>query len=184
MKKTTKYAPDNVDVSILDELQRDSRLSSAQVAARVGLSSTHCWRRISRLRRLGFVQEFEARLDRRKLGFDLVVFTQVRIASASHVNLNRICDALAALDEVIECYAIFGAYDFILKVVARDLASYQEFIHSRVSKIEGVEDVVSTMTLKELKSTSRLPLAPSRAKGIECAPRSPDKAAVVLEDVA
>jgi Lrp/AsnC family transcriptional regulator len=149
---------DDVDLKILALLQRDASASVAEIAEGVGLSQSPCWRRIQRLERDGFIRGRVAVLDRKKLGFNLDVFVQVRFTRESASTLADFEAAIRAEPEVLECYMLMGEVDFLLRVVTRDVESFEEFLRQRLAVIEGVRDITSSIALSTVKCTVRLPL--------------------------
>jgi Lrp/AsnC family transcriptional regulator len=149
---------DIFDLRILDALQGDATLSSAELAERVGLSQSPCWRRLNRLRERGYIRDQVTRLDRRKLGFNTLVLAHVKVSAHGRANLAEFSDAIARFPEVVECYAIMGAFDFFIKIVTRDIEAYEKFVFGTLSKMPGVQEINSTIALSEVKNTPALPL--------------------------
>ncbi len=149
---------DSVDLAILEQLQRDSSASVVEIAEAVGLSQSPCWRRIQRLEQEGFIRERVALLDREKLGFTLQVFVQVRFGGDGRPTLAEFEDAIRAAPEVMECFMLMGDVDFLLRVVTRDVQSYERFLRQTLATIPGVRDISSTIALSAVKSTTALPL--------------------------
>jgi Lrp/AsnC family transcriptional regulator len=149
---------DNIDIKILDLLQRDASLSTADLAERVGLSQSPCWRRIQRMRDEGIIQSQVAILDRQKLGFHMQIFALVKMTTLTEEKRAEFVKAVANTPEILECYTVFGEMDVMLKILAPDVNWYQEFIFSTILKLPGVVDVRSTVTLQQTKSTTAIPL--------------------------
>jgi Lrp/AsnC family transcriptional regulator len=149
---------DSTDLAILSWLQRDSSASVGEIAERVGLSQSPCWRRIQRLERSGYIRERVALLDRRKLGLNLEVFVQVRFSREGAATLGEFESAIRAAPEVVECYMLMGDVDFLLRIVTRDVESYERFLRTRLAVIPGVRDINSTIALSTVKATHALPL--------------------------
>lgn len=149
---------DRLDLKILDRLQIDAGKSSSEIAERVGLSQSPCWRRIQRLKEEGYVKRQVAILDREKFGESMYIFAQLKMSRLSDDARDRFVEALQQIDEVTEAYTLFGEMDVMLKVLAPNIAWYQNFTFRRLLRLPGVEDVRSTATLSELKNTHRLPL--------------------------
>jgi Lrp/AsnC family transcriptional regulator len=149
---------DDTDLRILDVLQRDASLSSAEIAEAVGLSQSPCWRRLNRLRQAGYIREMVARLDAERLGFTTLIFAQVRLSAHGRTNLTEFSDAIRRLPEVVECYAVMGAFDFLLRIVARDIKAYEQFVFGKLSVLPSVQEINSTIALSEIKSTTALPI--------------------------
>jgi Lrp/AsnC family transcriptional regulator len=149
---------DDVDLRILDALQKDSSLSTSDLAEAVGLSQSPCWRRLSRLKAAGYIRAQVTLLDGEKLGLNTVVFASVRLSAHGRVNLTEFSEAIRRFPEVVECHAIMGPFDFLLRIVTRDVRAYEQFVFGRLSTLPTVQEINSTMTLSEIKSTTALPL--------------------------
>jgi Lrp/AsnC family transcriptional regulator len=149
---------DAVDRRILALLQEDASLNAAQVAERVGLSQSPCWRRIARLERSGLIRRRVAVIDRHKLGLGVMVFVQVKIARGAKQTLAQFEDAVRAFPEVQECHMLMGEMDFLLKVITRDVASYEAFLRGKLARLSAVGAVRSSMALTPVKETTSLPL--------------------------
>ncbi len=149
---------DQTDLRILSWLQRDASASVGEIAEHVGLSQSPCWRRIQRLEQDGYIRERIAVLDRKQLGFNLVVFVQVRFARENAETLSAFEAAIRAAPEVQECYMLMGDVDFLLRVVTQDVDSYERFLRFTLAPIPGVRDITSTIALSTVKATSALPL--------------------------
>lgn len=149
---------DTVDLKILQLMQQDASLSTAELAERVGVSQSPCWRRIQRMREEGYIKRQVTLVDRIKFGYHMQIFAQLKMARLSETERNEFERTLSGIPEVVECYTIFGEMDVLLKVVAPDVSWYQEFIFSSLMKLPGVHDVRSIVTLIEIKSTTAIPL--------------------------
>ena len=149
---------DRLDLKILDRLQIDASESSSEIADRVGLSQSPCWRRMQRLRDDGYVRETVAILDREKFGESMFIFAQLKMSRLSNDDRDRFVRAVEATPEILEAYTLFGEMDVMIKVLAPNIAWYQNFTFRTLLRMPGVEDVRSTATLSELKCTHRLPL--------------------------
>lgn len=146
------------EVKILRELQRDANLTTADIAERVGLSVSPCWRRIDRLQREGYIRKQVAIVDRRKVGLNAHVFAQVKLNAHGRANLDEFSAAIRSFPEVLDAYVLMGSMDFMLRVVARDIDAYERFFFDRLSKLPGIQEINSTVALSEIKSTTELPL--------------------------
>jgi Lrp/AsnC family transcriptional regulator len=155
---------DSIDVKILALLQQDASLSTAEVAERVGVSQSPCWRRIQRLRDEGFIKATVAIVDRQKLGFQIQIFAQVKMLRLTEEARAEFFRQIETVPEIVECYTVFGEMDVMMKVIAPDVLWYQEFIFSVLMKLPGVQDVRSIVTLLEAKSTTAIPLKPRKLR--------------------
>jgi Lrp/AsnC family transcriptional regulator len=149
---------DAVDRRILGLLQVDASLNAADIAAQVGLSQSPCWRRVARLEKLGLIRRRVALLDRERLGLGVMVFAQIRYARGARQSLAEFEETIRAFPEVQECYMLMGAVDFLLKIVTRDVASYERFLREKLSRIPAVQEVRSSIALTSVKETTELPL--------------------------
>jgi Lrp/AsnC family transcriptional regulator len=148
----------DLDFKILEEVQRDSSLSTADLAERVGLSQSPCWRRLQRLKDEGYIRGEVALVDRRKFGLDYIIFAHLKMATLTPETRAEFLDRIATTPEILECHTIFGEMDVILKVIAPSVLWYQNFIFNTILKLPGVLDIQSTVTLSELKYETALPV--------------------------
>jgi Lrp/AsnC family transcriptional regulator len=148
---------DALDRKILDILQQDATVSIAEVAERVGLSATPCWKRIKRLETSGVIQRRVAILDRDMLGLGVTVIVAVRTARHSDEWLESFSAGVSKIPEVVEFYRMSGEIDYLLKIVARDIADYDR-IYRKLTKVADLHDVSSSFAMQEIKSTTALPL--------------------------
>lgn len=149
---------DDVDRSILRSLQSDATLSSATLSEMLSLTVTACWRRRKRLEELGFIIGVRATLDRKKLELGVLAFVEVRFGDQSGQAPERFERAIQGHDEILSCHEITGSADYMLTVVARDLESYGQFIEKVVRRQPGVMSIQSSLALREVKATVRLPV--------------------------
>ncbi len=149
---------DSIDRKILEVLQRDASLSNAQIASQVGLSVSPCWRRIQRLERDGVIRGRVALLDPARLGLGVVVFASVKLSSHGRQALPEFESAIREYPEVLECYTVTGEVDFILRVVTRDMQSYERFLRDHLLQMPTVAEVHSTIALTQVKYTTAVPL--------------------------
>lgn len=155
---------DSIDLKILALLQQDASLSTAELAERVGVSQSPCWRRIQRLRDEGYIKATVAIVDRQKLGFQIQIFAQAKMLRLTEQDRAEFFRQIAGIPEIVECYTVFGEMDIMMKVIAPDVLWYQEFIFSVLMKLPGVQDVRSIVTLLEAKSTTAIPLKPRKLR--------------------
>lgn len=148
---------DGIDRRILRELQADATIPIADLAERVGLSQTPCWKRVKRLTDSGIIEKRVALLDRDKLDLGLVVFVAVRTASHDDAWLEQFARGASALPEVVEFYRMSGETDYLLKVIVRDIAAYDRF-YKRLIATAPLNDVSSSFAMEQIKFTTALPL--------------------------
>jgi Lrp/AsnC family transcriptional regulator len=149
---------DDAERRILRELQRDGSLTIAELAAKVGLSASPCWRRVDRLEREGVIRGRVALVDRRKVGLNAHIFAQVRLNAHGRANLDEFASAIQSFPEVLDAYVLMGTTDFMLRIVARDIDAYERFFFDKLSRLPGIQEINSTVALSEIKSTSELPV--------------------------
>ncbi len=149
---------DAIDTKILTLMQQDASLSTAELAERVGLSQSPCWRRIQRLKEDGYIKAQVAVLDREKLGFSMKIFAQVKMARLTDDERAEFVRVIQGIPEIVECYTVFGELDTLLTILAPDVRWFQDFIFSILLKVPGVQDVRSIVTISEVKCTTAIPL--------------------------
>jgi len=152
-----KASLDSFDRKILDCLQDTADMPLAEIARRVGLSTTPCWRRINRLQEQGIIRAKVALLDRRALNAGVTVFVAVRTAQHNAAWLGRFAKAIASFPEVMDCYRMSGEIDYLIRLVLPDIDAYDAFYKRLIAKVE-LSDVTSMFAMEEIKSTTRLPL--------------------------
>jgi Lrp/AsnC family leucine-responsive transcriptional regulator len=149
---------DRVDARIIAALQRDGRRSVVELAEEVGLSGTPCARRIRLLEQAGVIQGYTAIVSPERLGLNVQAFIEVKLERHSDDVVEQFRREVAALEAVVSCHAITGEYDFMLQVVAADLALLSNVILKKLMKIAGVRDVHSSIVLDTIKRSMRVPL--------------------------
>lgn len=149
---------DKVDKEILRLLQQDASLSAAAIGERIGLSQSPCWRRIQRLREEGLILGREMRFDRKKLGFDIMVFAQVKLTAHGRSNVPEFARIIREFPEVQECHLVLGNIDFLLRILVRDIDEYERFFFDKLSHLPEIQEVHSNIVLSEIKYTSELPI--------------------------
>jgi len=149
---------DRIDRRILAFLQARGRASNLELAEAIGLSAAQCHRRHRRLEEQGFIAGYAARLDAVRLNLGVIAFIDVAMEKGHIRDLKKFTDVVVDLPEILECYAVTGDFDFVLKVVARDLKSLSTFLMEKLMRLPGVDSVRSSICLDELKCTTALPL--------------------------
>jgi DNA-binding Lrp family transcriptional regulator len=148
------------DQQILVELQRDSRLTMQELAERVGMSSSACWRRVKSLEEAGIIDRYAVIVNTRKAGFGLSSVVHVSLARHEQENVDRFVREVLRHPEILECFATSGESDFHLRVVVEDIDSYNRFLDEFIFKLPGVSQVRSNIVLKEIKADTALPFRP------------------------
>ncbi|SHE36960.1 Lrp/AsnC family transcriptional regulator [Vibrio gazogenes] len=146
------------DIQILTLLQQDARMTNQELADRIGMSSSPCWRKVRKLEEDQIIQGYRAVLDRKKIGMGVMVFVRVSIDSHSEAEARKFEQEVTALENVIACYSIGGDADFLIQVVSHDLDSYAEFAMSVIRRLPGIKEMQSMFVLKEIKPFASLPV--------------------------
>jgi Lrp/AsnC family transcriptional regulator len=154
----SKKEIDKVDREIICLLQQDAELSAAAIGEKIGLSQSPCWRRIQRLREEGLIQGQAMRFDRKKLGFDVLVFAQVKLTAHGRSKVPEFAETIREFPEVQECHLVLGNIDFLLRIVARDIEEYEHFFFEKLSHLAEIQEVHSNIVLSEIKYTTELPI--------------------------
>ncbi len=146
------------DRRLLDELQRDATQSQHELADKVGMSRTSCWRRIREFEEDGIIEKQVALLNPRKLGFQIHVLLSVAMVEHTDANRDSFEGHVQSLPEVTECYSVSGDRDYVLQVVVRDMDAYNDFINSEILHHPAVRSASSTFALRRVKYSASLPL--------------------------
>jgi len=146
------------DIEILQLLQADSSISTGAIAEKVNLSQSPCWRRINRIEQEGLIRKRVALLDRRALGMEVVVFATVSLTANGRQNLEEFETEIVRYPEVMECYTMAGIWDYILKIVTRDISHYEHFVRNTLTHSPHIRELHSHMAVTEIKNTTELPL--------------------------
>ena len=139
-------------------MQQYGRISNVELAERVGLSDSPCLRRVRALEETGIIAGYRAVLDRRKLGFDVVAFVQLNLDQQSEAETAKFMQAVRREDRIIECYALSGDHDYLLKVVARNIDEFSELTMKRILRFPGVKDLSSSFVLLDVKDNQGIPV--------------------------
>jgi Lrp/AsnC family transcriptional regulator, leucine-responsive regulatory protein len=155
-------ALDRIDRQMLEAVQRDARLTTAELAASVALSPSPCWRRLKRLESAGLIRGYRAQLDADRLGWGVTAFVHIMIERHDTELGSLFEQAVLQVPEIVACHNVSGQYDFLLQVVARDLRSFGEFARSTIRALPGVKEMNSSFSLREVKSAVALPIPDAR----------------------
>jgi DNA-binding Lrp family transcriptional regulator len=151
-------ALDAVDAKILDLIQHDAGLSVAEVAERVGLSSSPCWRRIKRLEDAGVIQRRVTILDREKLGLGFEVYCTAKLSLPTKQNLDAFETAIGGWPEVVQCATVTGSSDYELRIVTRDMHAFDDFLRDKLLSLGLVSNVESRIVIRGVKNSTAVPL--------------------------
>ena len=151
-------ALDGIDRHILESLQRDGRLSNTDLAEKVGLSASPCWRRVKALEETGIIKGYVALVDAKAVGLPVSVFMSVSLTTQVQSALQRFEKAVQQRPEVMECYLMTGDSDYLLRVVVPDLEAYERFVMD-FTRIAGVGQIRSSFALRPVKQGTALPMS-------------------------
>jgi DNA-binding Lrp family transcriptional regulator len=149
---------DEVDRRILGELQRDGRLTNQELATRVGVSPSPCWRRVRVLEEAGVIRGYAALVSPAALGLHVSVFTNVSLERQEEKTLAVFESAVGEWPEVMECYLMTGDADYLLRVVVADLAAYERFLMQKLTRIPGIASIKSSFALRSVRYRTDLPV--------------------------
>ena len=148
---------DQIDRQILMQLQHNAAQPVADIARKVGLSATPCWRRIQRMEEAGIIRKRVALLDSKAIGVGMSVFVAVRTDQHNSEWLKNFAGMVAEMDEVVEFYRMSGEVDYLLRVVVPDMSAYDSFYRNLIANVQ-LTDVSSSFAMEEIKYTTALPL--------------------------
>lgn len=149
---------DATDRKILAALQADGRATMQELAERVGLSLSSCHRRVRLLESDGVINRYAAMIDQKALGLHVSVFISIKLARQKEEDLARFEKSISKWDEVLECYLMTGNRDYLLRVVATDLASYETFLKTKLTRLDGIASIESSFALSQVKYSIALPV--------------------------
>ncbi len=149
---------DAIDRRILENLQRDGRLTNLELADRVGLSPSPCSRRVHRMEVEGLIESYGARLNRKLIGLGLTALILLRLERHSPAEADQVREAVLAMPEVIACYITTGEFDLMLQVVVPDLEEYRNFTLERLIQVGGIKDMRSSIVIETVKENAPMPL--------------------------
>ncbi|ANG64569.1 AsnC family transcriptional regulator [Marinobacterium aestuarii] len=157
MSETIKL--DKTDRRMLRELQRNGRISNQELAERTSLSTAPCWRRLKKLEDSGVINRYVALLDSHKLGMQTMAFIHLSLLDHSDASIAAIDEFVEQSPEVMECYAITGSEDYLLRIVAQDMEALERFMMQKLLKLKGVKSTNSSLVLRQKKYTTELPIS-------------------------
>lgn len=149
---------DALDRKILGVLQADGRTTMQDLADQVGLSISPCHRRVKLLEQRGVITRYMALVDQKSLGLHVSVFISIKLVRQKEEDLERFANAISGWEEVLECYLMTGNRDYLLRVVAADLASYETFLKTKLTRLDGIASIESSFALSQVKYTIALPV--------------------------
>lgn len=149
---------DQIDRKILEILQKNAKITNAQLSKEIGLSPAPTLERVKKLEQSGIIESYHAKLDPTKIGLGVSTFVHVTLKGHNKENINIFLNAIQDIDEIVECHHITGSGDFVLRIIAKDIASYQNLMLEKVSEIPVVDNLQSMVILSTFKDNKRLPL--------------------------
>ncbi len=149
---------DEVDVRLLQLLQADGRITNADLAKTVGLSPPSVLQRVRALEKAGLIRGYTALLDPDRLGLRITAFAQVSLSLHQDMAIERFRRSVLEVPEVMECYHVSGDYDFLLKILVRDMRSYEVLIREKISRIRGIRQINSSFVFGVTKQTTAIPI--------------------------
>ncbi len=149
---------DSIDKKILALLQQRGRMTNAELSKQVGLSAASALERVKKLERGGVIKGYHARLDPAAVGIGLVILVEVTLARHQHDAIVRFIEAIQKVDEIVDCYHVTGRADYLLRVVAKDIPSYELFVMETLSTLPGVQHIETMMVLSAVKESKSLPI--------------------------
>ncbi len=142
---------DKIDKQILNTLQENGKTTNSRLSKIVGISAPATLERVKRLELAGVISHFTAVIDPEKIGFSIMAMVNISLSLSSLSSVAAIKEKFVALDEVIQCYQIAGANDFILKVIAKDIKAYGQFMNMKLTQIEGIQVIKSSFVIDNVK---------------------------------
>lgn len=149
---------DNTDKSLLVLLQKNAKYTIKELAAKLNLTATPIFERIKRLENEGYIQNYKAVLNRKKIGLSLITFCNVSLKNHETTMIAKFEKDIYKFSEVIECYHIAGMYDYLIKVMVKDMDEYQEFVAKKLASLENLGQVQSSFVMTEVKTNASLPV--------------------------
>ena len=149
---------DAIDRKILAALQADGRSTMQDLADAVGLSVSPCHRRVKLLEERGVISRYMALVDQKSVGLHVSVFISIKLERQKEEDLDRFARAISGWEEVLECYLMTGNRDYLLRVVAADLASYEHFLKTKLTRLDGIASIESSFALSQVKYSIALPV--------------------------
>lgn len=149
---------DRIDLKILQQLQEDSKKTNKELSNQLDLSVTAIYERIKRLEREGVISKYVALVNPEKVEKGFMVFCQIRLIQHARSYLTKFEKEVTQLSEVLECYHVSGEYDYILKVMVKDMAAYREFMVSKLTNLDHIGSTQSTFIINKVKTTSAINL--------------------------
>lgn len=149
---------DQTDKKILEILQEDGRITTNDLAKKIGLTTTPTAERVKRLERSGVITGYTARINRDKVGKGLTLFCSIKLAVHQMQSINDFSEHIGKIPEILACYNITGEYDYLLQIVVADTSEYEQLLRSKLTRIPGVEQIYTGIVLSVIKEQSNIRL--------------------------
>ncbi|WP_159591072.1 Lrp/AsnC family transcriptional regulator [Chelativorans xinjiangense] len=149
---------DEIGRKIIAAIQQDGRITIQELADKVGLSPSPCARRVRMLEEAGIIKGYSAVIDQAKVGLPISAFASIKLERQREEYLDRFAQAVARWPEVVDCYLMTGQYDYLMRVVVADLAAYESFLKTKLTRLEGVASIETSFALDQVKRSEVLPL--------------------------
>jgi Lrp/AsnC family leucine-responsive transcriptional regulator len=149
---------DEIDRKIIAAIQMDGKITTQELADKVGLSASPCARRIRLMEQDGIIKGYTAVIDQKKAGLPISAFASIKLERQREEDLDRFSQAVTRWPEVLDCYLMTGQRDYLLRIVVRDLDAYEEFLKDKLTRLDNVASIESSFALKQVKRSEILPL--------------------------
>ncbi|MEO5759267.1 MAG: Lrp/AsnC family transcriptional regulator [Mesorhizobium sp.] len=149
---------DDIDRRIIAAVQENGKITTHELAERVGLSPSPCARRIRMLEDAGVIKGYTAIIDQKKVGLPISAFASIKLERQREEDLDRFAQAVARWPEVADCYLMTGQRDYLMRIVARDLEAYEQFLKDKLTRLDGVASIETSFALGQVKRSEVLPL--------------------------
>ncbi len=152
------YKIDQIDKQILEILQENAKITNAQLSKDINLSPAPTLERVKKLENAGYIKSYHARLDGQKLGLGVATFVSIKLNKHNKESNENFVKQIRAIDEIVECHYVTGSSDYVLKVVSKDIDSYQSLIMNKISEISEVDNMQTMVILNTIKDSDSLPI--------------------------
>jgi len=149
---------DAIDRRIIRELQVDAKLTVGDIAGKVGLSPSPCARRIRLLEKAGIIKGYTVVIDQKQIGLPISAFASIKLERQREEDLDRFAEAVAGWPEVVDCYLMTGQRDYLMRIVVSDLEAYEQFLKSKLTRLDGVASIETSFALTQVKRSEVLPM--------------------------
>ncbi len=158
MQKTSDIELDDLDLSILRVLQENGRLCNVDLATQINLSPPATYTRLKRLEKQGYIRNYVALLDWKKMGYDMICFINISLQMHQPEEVEKFRQRISRLPEVLECHHVTGEYDYLLKVAIKNRDDLDRFVMKQLTPIPGIARIYTSLALNEIKATTALPI--------------------------